>query len=140
MATGRAFRLADAFHPARLKKVVPLLEILHVERDVRQAHAIPGNRARRYLRFESEDLEYRAAGDTDPADLAAALFGINAEERTDTVGRRVRDPYEGAPEYLPVELHRAVEVRNGNAAVAERARFHSHSEGTRSRARSFADF
>src|SRR6476619_2167706 len=61
VAARRALGLADAFDPFRLKVVVPPLKILDVERNVRQADAIPGHQRRRDLRLERKDLEHRSA-------------------------------------------------------------------------------
>src|SRR5689334_3686315 len=122
MAAWRALRLADTLNALRLKELVPLLEIAHVERDVREPDAVPGDGARRDLRLERKDFEHGASRHADPADLATAAIGVDPKEGPHPVRRRIRDTNQRTPEDLPVELHRAVEVGNGDAAVAERAR------------------
>jgi hypothetical protein len=91
---------------------------------VREADAVPDDGRRRQLRLELEDLEDRAAGDPDPADLAAGLVSLYPEEAPDPIGRRVGHAHQGTAEDLPVELHRLVEVRHGDAGMTERSSSH----------------
>ena len=56
--------------------------------------------------------------------LQVAPGTSSAEEAAHAILRRVGDADQRAAEHVPPELHRAVEVRDGDAGVAEGARFH----------------
>src|SRR6185503_6790021 len=131
VAARRALRLADALDPLADEEVVPSLQVADVERDVRQPDLVPADRFRRQLGTELEDLEHAAARHADPADLARRIDAgderrhrPHAEERAHAIGRRIGDADERTAEHLPVELHRAVEVRDRDADVAEGSRVH----------------
>src|SRR4051812_37491586 len=124
MPAGRPFRPAEAFDAPGLQIVVPALQVTDVERDMGQTHLVPGNGARGQLRLERENLEDRPPRDPDPADFAAPLLPFDAEEGAHPLRIRVGDADQRAAEDLPVELHRALEVRHGDAAVAEGSRSH----------------
>src|SRR5690606_27285943 len=111
-------------------------QVAHVERDVRETDAVPGNRDRGFLRLEMKDFEDRAAGHADPADLAAGSLAFHAEERLHAFGRLVGHANQRAAEDLPVELHELVEIRHGDPRVAERSHLHTSSCCNRSTDRS----
>src|SRR5688572_13709010 len=76
------------------------------------------------VRLEGEDFEHAAAGDANPPDLVARLLVIDAEKTAHAVGRRVRHADQRTSECLPVERHRFVEIRHGDAGMAERTCLH----------------
>src|SRR6266550_1916267 len=119
MAAGRALGAADDLDAFADEIIVPALQVADVEREMRQADAVPRNRHGRLLRLELEDLEHAAAGDTDPANPAGRHISGNMKEGSDALARRVRDADQRTAEHLPVEPHRAIEVGHRNADVAE---------------------
>src|SRR5579862_6056162 len=61
---------AEALDAFSRQLLVPAMDVAHVHREMGEAHPIPGNRGRRELRLELENLERGAAGHSNPPDLA----------------------------------------------------------------------
>ena len=53
-----------------------------------------------------------------------ARFGVDPEEGPDPVWRLVGYAHEGAPEDIPVETNRSVEIGHGQTDMAERSYAH----------------
>jgi hypothetical protein len=83
-----------------------------------QPNAIPGNRRGWLLGLELEDLKDPATGDAHPADLETHGV-LDGKERSHTLGWVVRNADQATAEDVRVELHEAVEVRDGDPDVAE---------------------
>src|SRR4029453_17769811 len=125
VAARRLLRRTDDGHALRDQIVVPLPDPAHVQADVRQAESVPHHRLCRLLRCEVENLDHRAAGNPDPADLAGAARRVHAEEAAHALGGSVGDADQRTAEYLPPEAHRAIEIRDGDPAMTERPGFHA---------------
>ena len=127
MAARRSLGLADDLDAFGLQVVVPLLQVPHVERDVRQADAVPGHGPGRLLRLELEDLEDAAAGHANPADLARRRV-VRRRRRTSARDRAAcRRRRRAGSRTPPSRTARPVEVGHGDADMAERSSSHSRS-------------
>src|SRR4029077_5719461 len=124
VTAGRPLRPADALDALADQIVVPALRVADVEGNVRKADLVPSNRGRGRLRLELEDLQYGSSWHANPTDLARGLSPVHAKELAGGLRGRVGDTDQRAAEHVPVELHRLVEIRHRDAAVAERSSSH----------------
>src|ERR1051325_1662401 len=89
MAAGRALGAADDLDAFADEEIVPALQVADVEREVRQADAVPRNRHGRLLRLELEDLEHAAAGHADPANPTGGSIRGDLEKGAHALAGRV---------------------------------------------------
>src|SRR6476469_5152709 len=96
----RAFRRTEHLHAFTDEVIVPLLRVLHVEGNMREAHAVPLHIGGSLPRCELENLQHAPAGYSNPPNLAGGVRIVYTEEAPDAVRRRIRHTHERTSKYV----------------------------------------
>jgi hypothetical protein len=98
---------------------MPFLRVADIQREVSQAHPIPGALDEWLLRLELEDFENGTTRHSNPTNLAAGHRRVDTEERSHPFWRCIGDTNQWTSEDIPIESYKGVEIPDGNADVTK---------------------